>query len=146
MDFRFVFDHADSWFVKAGAAIISQAWHKRLLSEVMVAKDKFLRVVCRKLRTPMHGILGCAELLAEELKSSISNESANSVSASLERSPVADRHMPSVYLNTIKTAGPDLVSIVNNMMNLNNWADIAITDRHSPSHIIDELRETLGLP
>lgn len=64
-----MFDDADAWFVQACADTLSQMWRKALLAEAVVAKEKFLRAFSHQLRTPVHGILGAVELLAEEFKS-----------------------------------------------------------------------------
>lgn len=68
-DFHLVFDDADARFIQACADIISKMWRKSLLAEAMIVKEKFLRAFSHQLRTPIHGILGSVELLAEEPKS-----------------------------------------------------------------------------
>lgn len=137
-DFRLVFDDVDLWFIQTCATMISQMWHKRLLAEVMRAKEKFLRGVSHQLRTPIHGILGSVELLAEELKSKKAMiEAATSVMASAGGGP-------SLYLDTIKTSGRDLISIVNSMITLNRWADIAMTERSYTTRTICELEADLA--
>lgn len=134
-DFRLVFDDVDAWFVQTCASIISQTWHKHLLKEAIVAKEKFLRGITHQLRTPIHGILGSVELLAEELKSRdrIKDDTAITVK------PPAACADPFIYINTIKTAGQDLISIVNSMITLNQWADVAVTKRDDALHTIREL-------
>ncbi|PSR79602.1 histidine kinase HHK3 [Coniella lustricola] len=125
-DFRLIFDDIDSWFVDSCANMLSQMWQRSLLSEVLKVKEKFLRGICHQLRTPIHGILGSVDLLAEGLKSTI---------ISGERF---------VYLDMIKTAGRDLISIVNSVITLNRWADIAVEERHYALHTISELEEELA--
>jgi signal transduction histidine kinase/ActR/RegA family two-component response regulator len=137
-DFRLVFDDIDQWFVQTCAGIISQMWHKRLLAEALRAKDKFLRGFSHQLRTPIHGILGSVDLLAEELapRKNIL-EAASSVAAKSGGGPA-------MYLDTIKTSGRDLISIVNSMITLNRWTDIAMTDRHPVMRSIDEIEADLA--
>jgi signal transduction histidine kinase/ActR/RegA family two-component response regulator len=143
-DFRLVFDDIDSWFVQTCATIVSQSWNKRILAEVMRAKENFLRGFSHHLRTPIHGILGSVELLAEELKSRSLYESAEPISKLLEVNPAIKHGKPSLCLENIKMAGQDLISIVNSMITLNRWADIAVKDRHYATHTIDELEAELS--
>jgi signal transduction histidine kinase/CheY-like chemotaxis protein len=142
-DFRLVFDDVDSWFVQTCASMLSQMWHKRLLVEAIAAKESFLRGFSHQLRTPIHGILSSVELLAEELTSRDSHEQSLLVSQSPADPPAANSSTPSVYLDTIKTAGRDLISIVNSMITLNRWADIAIADRKHVIHSVYELETEL---
>ncbi|KAG5928331.1 hypothetical protein E4U42_000828 [Claviceps africana] len=128
-DFRRVFDDIDSWFTQTCAKMLSQIWHKQLVAEVIRAKEKFLRTISHQLRTPIHGILGSVELLAEELMS-VRKLRENTKAQLLPMASVAtDTTDPQVYLETIKSAGRDLMSIVNNMITLNHWADVAVTER-----------------
>ncbi|OAL53515.1 hypothetical protein IQ07DRAFT_618956 [Pyrenochaeta sp. DS3sAY3a] len=143
-DFRQVFDDIDAWFVETCAGIISQMWHKRLLGEVMAAKEKFLRGFSHQLRTPVHGILGSVELLAEDIKARRLDGAAFKSMASLQTSAITktDENY-GVYLDTIKRAGRDLVSIINSMITLNRWADVAITDRQYAACTTYELEAEL---
>lgn len=138
-DFRLIFDDIDLWFVQTCASIISQAWHKRLLSEAIKAKDEFLRGFSHQLRTPIHGILGCVELLAEELMARNTLVEAAEASAS-----AANSDTPYVYLDTIKTSGRDLISIVNSMITLNRWAEIAVAERSYAAHTLEQLETDLA--
>ncbi|KAL7935641.1 histidine kinase HHK3 [Trichoderma chlorosporum] len=142
-DFRLVFDDVDSWFVQSCATMLSQIWHRHLLTEVMKAKEKFLRGVSHQLRTPIHGILGSVELLAEELLLRKQRESKDLASL-LEVNSASKPVESTVYLETIKSAGRDLMSIVNNMITLNRWADIAMTNRHYATHTVHELETELA--
>jgi signal transduction histidine kinase len=112
-DFRLVFDDVDLWFIQTCATMISQMWNKRLLAEVMRAEEKFLRGGSHQLRTPIYGILGSADLLAEEL---ISRKAILEAATSAVTSAVGG---PLVYLDTIKTSWRELISIVNSMITLN---------------------------
>lgn len=143
-DFRLVFDDIDSWFVQTCADMLSQMWHKILLAEVMKAKEKFLRGISHQLRTPIHGILGSVELLAEELKLRNLRDASYPVSALIEATSAINAGESSLYLNTIKTSGRDLISIVNSMITLNRWADIAMSDRCYAIHTVHELEAELG--
>jgi signal transduction histidine kinase/CheY-like chemotaxis protein len=140
-DFRLVFDDVDAWFIQTCASILSQTWHQRLLTEIMSAKEKFLRGFSHQLRTPIHGILGSVELLAEEImfRKQRHVESAESISETGSRP--SD---PIVYLDTIKSAGRDLISIVNSMITLNKWADIAMAHRDNAIHTIYEFETELA--
>ncbi|UNI23977.1 hypothetical protein JDV02_009762 [Purpureocillium takamizusanense] len=133
-DFRLVFDDVDSWFVQTCANMVSQIWHKRLLAEAMKAKEKFLRGFSHQLRTPIHGILGSVELLAEDLMSRTLPDLNSSSTKSGEST---------IYLDSIRSSGRDLMSIVNSMITLNRWADIAITNRNYATHTASELEAEL---
>ncbi|KAJ5309565.1 uncharacterized protein N7443_002026 [Penicillium atrosanguineum] len=139
-DFHHVFDDVDSWFVQTCAGMFSQLWRKRLLIEAMKAKEKFLRGFSHQLRTPIHGILGSVELLAEELQSRNLGEFV----LPMMEGKSADSREPSMYLNLIKMAGRDLTAIVNNMITLNRWSDIAIQDRKHAMHTFKELETEIG--
>ncbi|KAK2616407.1 hypothetical protein QQS21_000648 [Conoideocrella luteorostrata] len=140
-DFRLVFDDIDAWFIQACANMLSQIWHKRLLAEAMTAKEKFLRGISHQLRTPLHGILGSVELLAEELKLQTGGGHAtSSPDMSLTVKPAGS----AIYLDTIKSAGRDLISIINSMITLDRWVDIAVTDRDCGTHSPDELETELA--
>ncbi|RMJ16060.1 hypothetical protein CDV36_004214 [Fusarium kuroshium] len=143
-DFRHIFDDVDSWFVRTCAGILSQRWQKRLLAEVMTAKETFLRGISHQLRTPIHGILGAAELLAEDLKSWGSQENDAKLNLAELVKPVAGLGKSSLYLETISTAGRDLMSTVNSMITLNRWTDIAMTDRQYAVHHIEDLETELA--
>ncbi|KAH6643135.1 histidine kinase HHK3 [Boeremia exigua] len=143
-DFRQVFDDIDAWFVESCAGIVSQMWHKRLLAEVMLAKEKFLRGFSHQLRTPVHGILSAVELLDEDIKARKLESTVLESMASLQTSAIAktDENY-GVYLDTITRAGRDLMSIINSMITLNRWADVAITDRQYAAFTTYELEAEL---
>ncbi|KAF2010527.1 histidine kinase HHK3 [Aaosphaeria arxii CBS 175.79] len=144
-DFRLVFDDIDAWFVQTCAGIISERWHKRVLNEVMLAKEKFLRGFSHQLRTPLHGILGSVELLAEELKSRGTENSTSQATALLEATEaVRSGGEHSVYLDAIKTAGRDLIAVVNSMITLNRWADVAITERQYATYTLHDVETELA--
>ncbi|KAK6222715.1 hypothetical protein LQW54_000896 [Pestalotiopsis sp. IQ-011] len=128
-DFRLVFDDVDLWFMQACADNLTANWHKRLLAEAVEVKDRFLRGFSHQLRTPVHGILGSAELLAEELSPCGVYNNARQASALLETTTPRSPGQPSIYIDTIMTAGRDLISIINNMITLNKWDNVAMGDR-----------------
>ncbi|KAJ5718637.1 hypothetical protein N7488_004283 [Penicillium malachiteum] len=142
-DFHFVFDDVDSWFLETCAGMISQMWRKRLLTEALRAKEKFLRGFSHQVRTPIHGILGSADLLAEEIQSWYTGEDALATPGSPERSLQSRLNEHSKYLNIIKMGGRDLIAIINNMITINRWADIATMDRHYAMHQVDKLEAEL---
>lgn len=143
-DFRRIFDDVDSWFVHTCATMLTQRWQKRLLTEVMRAKEKFLRGVSHQLRTPIHGILGAAELLTEDLKAlTVPGSSAFRPGVEAIMKPLAELGKSSIYLDTISTAGRELMSTVNSMITLNRWADIAAAERQYATHGIKSLETAL---
>ncbi|OAA35484.1 CheY-like superfamily [Beauveria brongniartii RCEF 3172] len=143
-DFRRIFDDVDAWFIQTCANLITQIWQKRLLTEAIKAKEKFLRGMSHQLRTPLHGILGAAELLAEDLKALSLSEASSpkAVSAGVAGSPeIAAKTL--LYLDTISGAGRELMSTVNSMITLNRWADIAHAERRYATYDIGDLEEEL---
>ncbi|KAJ5158577.1 uncharacterized protein N7500_008228 [Penicillium coprophilum] len=142
-DFHFVFDDVDLWFVETCAGLISQMWRKRLLFEALSAKEKFLRGFSHQLRTPIHGILGSVDLLAEELQSWCSDEDSFLATGSVEKPLKMRLDEHSKYLSIIKMGGRDLVTIINNMITTNRWADIATMDRHYAMHPVEKLETEL---
>ncbi|KAJ4244065.1 hypothetical protein NW762_014678 [Fusarium torreyae] len=144
-DFRRIFDDVDAWFTQTCATLLSQRWQKRLLSEVMRTKEKFLRGVSHQLRTPIHGILGAAELLTEDLKALTTSSGSATLPPEIAAlmKPLAELGKSSVYLDTISTAGRELMSTVNSMITLNRWADVAAADRQYATHDLDSLEMAL---
>ncbi|KAF5625921.1 hypothetical protein F25303_11232 [Fusarium sp. NRRL 25303] len=143
-DFRRIFDDVDAWFVHTCATMLTQRWQKRLLTEVMWAKEKFLRGVSHQLRTPIHGILGAAELLTEDLRAlTVPGSSTLRPGVEAIMKPLAELGKSSIYLDTISTAGRELMSTVNSMITLNRWADIAAAERQYATHGIESLETSL---
>lgn len=141
-DYHLVFDDVDSWFIQTCADMISQMWQQRLLREALKAKEKFLRAFSHGLRTPVHGILGSVELLIEELKGYGLNQTTTSTSP-MKQLPITNSNAPLTYLKTIKMAGHDLTSIIDNLITLNKWIDIAKSERNYGSHTTIELEGNL---
>ncbi|KAK8143219.1 hypothetical protein G3M48_007536 [Beauveria asiatica] len=143
-DFRRIFDDVDAWFIQTCANLMTQIWQNRLLTEAIKAKEKFLRGMSHRLRTPLHGILGAAELLAEDLKALSLSEASSpkAVSAGVAvSSEIAAKTLS--YLDTISGAGRELMSTVNSMITLNRWADIAHAERRYATYDIGDLEEEL---
>ncbi|KAM0341704.1 hypothetical protein ACHAPU_009952 [Fusarium lateritium] len=143
-DFRRIFDDVDSWFLHTCAALLTQRWQKRLLGEVMRAKEKFLRGVSHQLRTPIHGILGAAELLNEDLRSLMtpgSSEPRPGVEPLMQQ--LVELRKSAIYLDTISSAGKELMQTVNSMITLNRWAEIAAAERQYAMHNIQSIETTL---
>ncbi|KUI71466.1 Sensor protein GacS [Cytospora mali] len=108
---QLVFDDVDSCFVDKCAVSLTKVIQEASLRDALKAKDQFLRGVTHQLRTPIHGILGSCELLAEEL----SNRKV------LKDGPDAPGIPPSSIINTIRDSGRELMSTVNNMLKLNRF-------------------------
>ncbi|KUI52572.1 Hybrid signal transduction histidine kinase J [Cytospora mali] len=106
-----VFDDVDSCFVDKCAVSLAKVIQEASLRDALKAKDQFLRGVTHQLRTPIHGILGSCELLAEEL----ANRKV------LKDGPDAPGIPPSSIINTIRDSGRELMSTVNNMLKLNRF-------------------------
>ncbi|KAF2830928.1 hypothetical protein CC86DRAFT_344075 [Ophiobolus disseminans] len=139
--FRRVFDDIDASFVHTCATILCRYWQGRALQEALVAKDNFLRGITHQLRTPIHGILGSVELLTEELKSR--NVVPTSAASSPGATPDFDRIDPYAYIRTIRTSARELISTVNSLIKLNQWAGIAQTERDISLHRIEEIESSL---
>ena len=142
-NFRQVFDDVDLWFLQTCATMVSQNWQKRLLSEVMRAKENFLRGMSHQLRTPIHGILGAAELLSEDLQKFFSLDDALRPEVAELLKPMIHLGQSSSYLETISTAGRDLMATVNSLITLNRWADVAVAERNYANICINELEAEL---
>ncbi|KAJ4361465.1 hypothetical protein N0V95_001882 [Ascochyta clinopodiicola] len=143
-DFRHVFDDVDAWFVQMCATFLCRYWQDRALKEALRAKETFLRGITHQLRTPIHGILGSVDLLTEELRS------RNVLSATAESTPdgtPSDEQVsmldPYSYIKTIRTSARELISTVNSLIKLNQWADIAEAQRVIGVHTIDEIEAAI---
>ncbi|KAK9424383.1 hypothetical protein SUNI508_13665 [Seiridium unicorne] len=122
-----VFDDFDAWYVSRSASIIADTLQRRLLRQALEARETFLRGMTHQLRTPIHGILGSVELLAEELTSRhfLDVECGGKSDASISASP-------SECLATIKNSGQELMTTVNNILKHNTWTDAFRQDRPRP--------------
>ncbi|KAI4656693.1 uncharacterized protein J4E78_006584 [Alternaria triticimaculans] len=140
-DLKMVFDDIDSWFVHMCATILCRYWQGRALQEALSAKETFLRGITHQLRTPIHGILGSVELLTEELKAR--NVVPSTAASSPTASPDIEQLDPYTYIKTIKTSARELISTVNNLIKLNQWADIAQAERVLTMHTVSEIEDAL---
>lgn len=143
-DFRNVYDDIDAWFVQMCATSLARSWQEVALKEALRAKETFLRGITHQLRTPIHGILGSVELLTEELKS------RNVLSATAESSPdgtPSDEQLsamdPYAYVKTIRSSARELISTVNSLIKLNQWADVAEAQRVVAAHKIEDIETAL---
>ena len=134
-EIHFVFDEIDAWFVDRCASILNNIMQQKSLQDALNAKDRFLRGITHQLRTPIHGVLGSVDILAEELALSESGE-AKSERPELKRSQ--SQHASEV-LRTIRNSGRELMSTVNNMIKLNRWAEISGSPRHANLHDLNRL-------
>jgi len=116
-DIQFVFDDVDSWFIERCARVLCNTIQEARLRDALEAKDRFLRGITHQLRTPIHGVLGSVDLLAEELASHNLLRNASS------DEPTSNQLTTSSFLQTIRDSGRELMSTVNNMLKLNRWAD-----------------------
>ena len=143
-DFRNVYDDIDAWFIQMCAASLCRYWQSRALTEALRAKETFLRGITHQLRTPIHGILGSVELLTEELKSrhilSATAESTPDATPGDEQFSALD---PDAYIKTIRTSAKELISTVNSLIKLNQWADVAEAQRVVAAHKIEDIEAAL---
>jgi signal transduction histidine kinase/CheY-like chemotaxis protein len=140
-DFRMVFDDVDSWFVHMCANILCRFWQARALREALTAKETFLRGITHQLRTPIHGILGSVELLTEELRTR--NVVPFSPASSPNATPDGEQLDPYTYIRTIKTSARELISTINSLIKLNQWADILQAERILTRHKISDIESAL---
>ncbi|KAL1305469.1 hypothetical protein AAFC00_002347 [Neodothiora populina] len=118
-EIQYVFDDVDAWFIERCALMICSTIQEGRLREALEAKDRFLRGITHQLRTPIHGVLGSVDLLAEELASrNLLMDDDTSYDNAADNS-----HTASSYLKTIRDSGRELMSTVNNMLKLNRWAE-----------------------
>ena len=141
-DFRTVFDDVDSWFVQMAAAMLCRGWQNHALKEALTVKENFLRGITHQLRTPIHGILGSVELLAEELGI------GNLQSSTLEEVETSSRDLaihknPATYIKTIRSSARELITSVNSLINLNRWTDVAQAERLIAAHCIKDIETEL---
>lgn len=143
-DFRVVFDDVDSSFVHMAAQMICRGWQNLALREAVNAKNNFLRGITHQLRTPIHGILGSVELLAEELGArEMAIDSTDSRRGSITSNISGDHKDPITYIKTIRSSARELISTVNSLINLNRWTDIAQAERIVALHHINEIETVL---
>ncbi|KAI0175289.1 hypothetical protein BJ166DRAFT_621634 [Pestalotiopsis sp. NC0098] len=125
-DIHFVFDDFDAWYVTKAASIVADTLQGLLLQQALEARETFLRGMTHQLRTPIHGILGSVDLLTEELAAARvledgQNDDGNNISTS-----------PTECLSTIRNAGKELMTTVNNILKHNTWTDALLQCRPEP--------------
>lgn len=116
-DVHYVFDDFDAWFVLRSASIIADTLQSRLLQQALVARETFLRGITHQLRTPIHGILGSAELLVEELAA---RKLLIARRGSIDLDTISTS--PAACIATIRNSGRELMTTVNNILKHNAWA------------------------
>lgn len=143
-DFRNVYDDIDAWFIQMCATTLCRYWQNKALKEALRAKETFLRGITHQLRTPIHGILGSVDLLTEELKSR--NVLSTTVGSTPEDSPSDEQVSaldPYAYIKTIRSSANDLISNINSLIKLNQWADVAEAERVVAAHNIEDIEVAL---
>lgn len=141
-DFSTVFDDIDYWLVDACASLLSRCWQNRALQEALAVKETFLRGIAHQLRTPIHGILGSTELLAEDLKARDILDLELVADASTTPSDIEAPNLYS-YIKSIKTSARELIATVNSMIKINQWTISARSDRVISLHHIEEFETAL---
>lgn len=119
---RLVFDDVDAWFVEKASLMLCNILQKQALEEALNAKETFLRGITHQLRTPIHGVLGSCELLAEEFDS---RDLVDTLGKLKNEKLTSLRAKSSSIISTINSSGRDLMSTVNNIIALNRWAEIS---------------------
>lgn len=109
-----VFDDLDAWFIERCAASVADTLQKKQLLQALLAKEVFLRSLSHTLRTPIHGILGSAELLSEELALKERSDSVVETNFQGHRMSASSN-----YINAIRSSGRELMSTVNNLLMFN---------------------------
>ena len=134
-DIKLVFDDIDAWFIERCANLIGNAAQERSLREAHLAKEQFLRGITHQLRTPIHGVLGSVDLLAEELAARKLLPDSPMLGGDADSQAFAAAEV----LKTIRNSGKELMSTVNNMIKLNRWAEITSSRRQATLHDLNEL-------
>lgn len=114
---QYVFDDVDSEFIGNCAKVLRQITQEYRLKEALKAKETFSRGITHQLRTPIHGILGSCDLLAEELAALGPHDAVNGAEG------MAGVPVGLSALNTIRDSGRELMSTINNILKMNRWAD-----------------------
>lgn len=119
-DIRRVFDDIDVSFVEKCTSALNVASHKASLREALKIKEEFLRGITHQLRTPIHGVLGSVDLLAEELAaSSISRAIGGTASPDSRKATINTDEV----IATIRNSGKELMSTLNNVIKLHRWTE-----------------------
>ena len=122
-EIQHVFDDIDTWFIERCSLLVNSLFQERSIKEAVEIKDRFFRGITHQLRTPLHGILGSCELLAEELVPTNDDSAINSKSQAVMSQAPDLAHLSS-YISTIKSSGEELMSTINNMLKINRWSEM----------------------
>lgn len=143
-DFKMIFDDVDSSFVQMAAQMLCRGRQSLALREALNAKEDFLRGITHQLRTPIHGILGSVELLAEELEARKADTTSTDTGRGVAVATSLCEHKdPTTYIKTIRSSARELISTVNSLINLNHWADIAQAERIFQPHHVNDVETVL---
>lgn len=104
-DMTHIFDDIDLRFVASCTALLNQIAREKALQDAIRTREDFMRGITHQLRTPLHGILGSADLLETELTVQTAEGSA------------VDK------VRMIKESGRDLIKTVNDIIRYNRWTD-----------------------
>ncbi|GAB7354661.1 hypothetical protein MBLNU459_g5089t2 [Dothideomycetes sp. NU459] len=121
-EMQLVFDDVDAWFIERCALILRNTMQEGRLKDALKVKENFLRGITHQLRTPIHGVLGSCELLAEELASLnlLGPPASPNMNGTAKQSGMVSA---SSVLKTIRDSGRELMTTVNNILKLNRWAE-----------------------
>lgn len=139
---QLVFDDVDAWFVERCALILRNTAQEARLKDALWAKENFLRGITHQLRTPIHGVLGSCELLAEELASLNLLEPTDTLNPDGTTKP-SDMNSASSVLRTIRDSGRELMSTVNNMLKLNRWAETGGSPQPATLENLDQVESEI---
>lgn len=135
---QLVFDNVDAWFIEKCALILRNTMQEGRLKDALRAKENFLRGITHQLRTPIHGVLGSCELLAEELAALNLLGPPGTPNPDGTTKP-SEMLSASSVLKTIRDSGRELMSTVNNMLKLNRWAETRGSPQPATLETLDEV-------
>ena len=153
-DLTRVFDDIDFMFIRSTALIIDNSLQDRLLKQALDAKASFLRGVQHSLRTSLNGILSASEMLlddaaqSERLRDRRLSSSAGETPdfsesmASLSMAPSPSMSSSDSLLGIIDSSGRGLLTIINNLLNLDSTAT-AITPQIDTCNLADLEQEVM---
>jgi len=140
MEVELIFDDIDAWFIERSALTLCNILQRRFFEEALRAKELFLRGITHQLRTPIHGVLASADLLAEELatRAALIAFAAGDVN----QYALSDNNAMSI-LSTIHSSGNDLLATVNGILKLNRWAGLNQELQESEIYKLEDLEQHL---
>lgn len=109
-DIDHIYDDVDVRFVRSCTLLLSSIAKEKSLQRALTVKEQFMRGVTHHLRTPIHGILSCVELLESHLVANNPKDAQVDVSENIEM---------------IKDSGKELMRFVNSMIRYNDWMPAA---------------------